>query len=281
MYAEDHDIATIEQYLTGRLEAAEAAQFEAQLAADETLQADTAQYQRLFDGFHALRALAFADKVAGWEADAMLTENELEFAPVLDGLAALRSEQLRSQMTGWEAAHPAETKAPAQKEAVIKTLRPNWSRRIAIAASFLLLLGAGLSWYATSTYNSDSLVANYYRTPNIGNTMGGEQNMRSRLDTRFTDAHRLMQEKNWSQALIVFGEVLNLSRSAGLDASEMRYYSDQVSLNRVLILLGQNASEEEIYAGLDRVINDPQNEYRSKAIALKAELQSFWRKLAW
>ncbi|MDZ4703558.1 MAG: hypothetical protein SH848_06500 [Saprospiraceae bacterium] len=279
MHTEDYDIATIEQYLAGQLEAEATARFEAQLAQDEALKADTAQYRRLFDGLGALRSQAYRDKFAGWEADAQLAESAAEYAPVLEGLAALRSEHLRGKMAGWEAAH--QNKTPVEKTAVVKTLRPVFVRRLAVAASILLLVGAGLSWYASQHYSAESLVADYYRMPNIGNTMGGEQTMRSRLESRFADAHRLMEKKSYSEALIAFGEVLTLSRAAGLDETRMRYYSDQVSWNRVLILLAQKAPEPELRAALDQVLADPQNEYQGKAEALRGQLDGFWRKLVW
>jgi len=279
MHTEDYDIATIEQYLAGQLEAGAAARFEAQLERDETLRMDTGQYRRLFDGFAALRSQAYQDKIAGWEAEAQLVENEAAFAPALEGLAALRSEQLRDKIAGWEAAHQIET--PAEKSAIVKTLRPVFVRRLAVAASILLLVAVGLSWYATGNYRAEHLVESYYRMPNIGNTMGGEQTLRNRLETRFADAHRLMEQKSYSEALIAFGEVLTLSRSAGLDEARMRYYSDQVSWNRVLILLAQGAPEAEVRAALEQVVGDTQNEYREKAEALKAQLDSFWRRLVW
>jgi len=279
MHTEDYDIATIEQYLAGHLEAEAATRFKAQLETDEVLQTDTTQYRRLFDGLSALRSQAYADKFAGWEADAQLAENEAEYAPLLEGLAALRSEQLRGKMTGWEAAHYAA--APAGKTAVVKTLRPVFVRRLAVAASILLLLAAGLSWYATGNYSAESLVESYYRMPNIGNNMGSEQTLRNRLESRFADAHRLMEQKSYSEALIAFGEVLTLSRAAGLDESRMRYYSDQVSWNRVIILLAQKAPEAEVRAALEQVAGDPQNEYREKAVELQKQLDSFWRRLVW
>lgn len=279
MHTEDYDITIIEPYLTGQLEAGAAARFEAQLAQDEALQADTAQYRRLFDGLGALRSLAYADKIAGWEAEAQLAESEAEYAPVLEGLAALRSENLRGKMTGWETAHQAE--APVVKTAIVKSLRPVFVRRLAVAASILLLLAVGLSWYAMGNYSAEKLAESYYRMPNIGNTMGGEQTLRSRLESRFADAHRLMEQKSYSDALIAFGEVLTLSRAAGLDETRMRYYSDQVSWNRVLILLAQKAPEPELRAALEQVAGDPQHEYREKATELKRQLDSFWRKLVW
>lgn len=279
MHTEDYDIATIEQYLAGELEAEAAARFEAELERDETLRIDTAQYRRLFDGLAALRSQTYNDKFAGWEAEAQLVEQETELAPVLEGLAALRSENLRYKMAGWETAH--QTRAPAGKAAVIKTLRPVFVRRLAVAASIILLMGVGLSWYATMNYSSERLAEISYRMPNIGNTMGGEQTLRSRLESRFADAHRLMEQKSYSEALIAFGEVLTLSRAAGLDETRMRYYSDQVSWNRVIILLAQGAPEAEVQAALDKVIADPQNEYQGKAEALKAQLDSFWRRLVW
>ncbi|NUO01220.1 MAG: hypothetical protein HUU01_11455 [Saprospiraceae bacterium] len=279
MHTEDYDIAIIEQYLAGQLEAGAAARFEAQLAKDDTLQADTAQYRRLFDGLAALRSQAYSDKIAGWEAEAQLIENEAALAPVLEGLAALRSEQLRDKMTGWETVH--QSAATTEKTAIVKTLRPVFVRRLAVAASILLLAGAGLSWYASQRYSAESLVADYYRMPNVGNTMGSEQTMQGRLGARFAEAHRLMEKKSYAEALIAFGEVLTLSRSAGLDETRMRYYSDQVSWNRVLILLAQGAAEPELRAALDKVLDDPKNEYHPKAVALKEQLDSFWRKLVW
>lgn len=279
MHTEDYDTTIIEQYLAGQLEAAAAAHFEAQLETDETLRTDTTQYRRVFDGLAALRSQAYSDKFAGWEAEARMVENETEFAPVLEGLAALRSEQLRGKMTGWETAH--QTIAPAEKTAVIKTLRPVFVRRFAAAASILLLVGVGLSWYATMNYGSEQLAETAYRMPNIGNTMGGEQTLRNRLESRFADAHRLMEQKSYSEALIAFGEVLTLSRAAGLDETRMRYYSDQVSWNRVIILLAQKAPEAEVRAALEKVVADPKNEYQGKAEALKAQLDSFWRRLVW
>ena len=279
MHTEDYDIATIEQYLAGQLEAEAAARFEAQLERDEALRADTGQYKRLFDGFAALRSQAYSDKITGWEAEAQLVENGTEFAPVLEGLAALRSEQLRGKIAGWEAAHQIE--APAEKSAIVKTLRPVFVRRLAVAASILLLVAVGLSWYATRNYSPEQLVESYYRMPNIGNTMGGEQTLRSRLESRFADAHRLMEQKSYPEALIAFGEVLTLSRSAGLDEIRMRYYSDQVSWNRVLILLAQKAPEAEVRAALDKVVEDPQNEYREKAVELQKQLGSPWRLFVW
>jgi len=279
MHTEDYDIATIEQYLAGQLEAGAAARFEAQLERDETLRTDTGQYRRLFDGFAALRSQTYQDKIAGWEAEAQLVETETEFAPVLEGLAALRSEQLRGKMTGWEAAHQAE--APFVKTAVVKTLRPVFVRRLAVAASILLLAAVGLSWYATGNYSAEHLVESYYRMPNIGNTMGGEQTLRNRLESRFADAHRLMEQKSYAEALIAFGEVLTLSRSAGLDEARMRYYSDQVSWNRVLILLAQKAPEAEVRAALEKVAGDPQNEYQGKAGELQKQLGSPWRLFVW
>ncbi len=280
MHTEDYDIATIEQYLAGQLEAEAAARFEAQLERDEALRADTGQYKRLFDGFAALRSQAYSDKIAGWEAEAQLVENGTEFAPVLEGLAALRSEQLRGKIAGWEAAHQIE--APAEKSAIVKTLRPVFVRRLAVAASILLLVAVGLSWYATGNYSTEHLVESYYRIPNsIGNQMGDEQTLRSRLESRFADAHRLMEQKSYPEALIAFGEVLTLSRSAGLDEIRMRYYSDQVSWNRVLILLAQKAPEAEVRAALDKVAGDPQNEYREKAVELKKQLGSPWRLFVW
>ncbi len=280
MHKEDYDIATIEQYLAGQLGAEQAARFEAQLATDEALKADTAQYSRLFDGLNALRSQAYRDKIAGWEADTQLAESRTTLAPILDGLAALRSEGLRDQMLVWEKAHQSETVDLPKKETPVRTLRPVFVRRLAVAASILLLICVGAGWYAASNYSTDTLVADYYRMPNIGNQMGGEQTMRSRLESRFAEAHQLMQDKSYAEALKAFGEVQSLSRSAGLEDADVQYYSDQVSWNRVLILMAQQVSDEELRAALDQVVSNPENEYREKAASLKQQIDSHWRRLA-
>lgn len=279
MHTEDYDIETIEQYLNGQLDAELNVRFETQLAQDEVLQSDTAQYRRLFDGFGALRSQAFGERVSDWEAELQFTENQTGYAPLLDGLAALRSEALREQMAGWEKVHTTTQEQP-QKEAIIKPMRPSFVRRWAVAATILVLVGAGLSWYATQNYSSDSLAESYYRMPNIGNTMGNNDAARSEIENKFAEAHRLMNQKAYREALPVFDEVLLLLPKAGLDETTIRYYSDNAEWNRALALLATEGASKDTRAALDTVLADAQSEYQPKAEALLEQLNSWWYGLA-
>ncbi len=302
MSLKDADVQAIEQYLRGALSPAERQAFEARLAADEDLKGEVTAYRHLFDGFDVLRNEAFRQQLQQWENGVDLEEEELleqywlgvlpatqraaiearladdpAFAErarrqqtVLEGLDALRADTFAAKIKEWE--------TQTEDKPKIRRLQPVW--RLAVAASFLLVLGLGLRWYASANYGDQALLTNYYRTPaTVTNTMGAPETGEDRLTSAFNRAHRLMSEQQYDRAVTAFDTVRVQAATAKVDDFTREYLLDNAAFSRALALIGADADETAIRTALEEVINDANSDYREEAERLLEQLDSFWRKV--
>lgn len=197
---------------------------------------------------------------------------------------------LRQTMQAWknEAAQ-----TTTKQEAVVRTLRPRLGRTLAYAASVLVLVFAGTSWWATQQYSDEALALDANSVPRISRNRG--------TTDQLTQAQTAIGKQDYQRALtLVEGdESMNaaLVRGAaylGLDDKiEARTAYNTVletgstpqrelaEWQLLLIELSEGESAA-VQTKLQAIIEQqPAHTYQQQAIQLQKRLNSFWRKLAW
>jgi hypothetical protein len=247
-----YDISTIESYLRGEIDPASRQAFEAQLAADEALRKEVDAYGQILRGFRYARQEQFAGEVAKWteEARNASIEQEAEKGKVIS----------------------------IDRGATLRTLY----RRVALAASVILLVGIGAAWWISQQYTNAKLVASVYSPPLASGTMGGQSPQASEIERQFESAHRLFQKANYREAAQLFDRVvLDLEGNpTAFDNLTRKFYFDNAMWSRLLArFAGRQLTQVQFTMELERIAADPANEYAPNAKALLDDLSSFWRKL--
>lgn len=242
-----NDVALIEDFLGGRLSAAEKAAFEAQLASDPNLQREVAAYKKLFSGFQGLRDEHFAVQVAAWANAAKAS-----------------------------GANPAKTVGIGSAPKVRSLYQ-----RLAWAAGFLVLFGAAAMWMQSQRYTDEALLQDAYVAPKSEATMGGEaKEAGGAAQKQFEEAHQRYQAGDFGAAADRFAETLHLleQNPDGMDKLSLQFYLENT---RWTLLLANFAAgripEADFVAGLETFANDPASEYAQKAKDLTDGMRSFWR----
>lgn len=293
-----YNIEEIEAYCRKAMPLEERLALEEQLQEDEVLQGQVKAFQRIFAGFIAMQDIRFSQTLKTWEAEGQETD-DMELAEwywegnlgdraqqaikerqekdtafnnkitqqktLLEGFAAAQAEDFSQKMRQWE--------TKESPSLTVKSRSP-WIRRLSIAASFLVLVGVGLTWYVSNQYSNKALFATFYQSPNIGGTLG--QQMNDEFKTAFASAHRLLQARDFPAAAPAFEQLAAQLATTTLDPLAQQYYTQNIAWSRLLTQLGLGQTDEGFYLELDRIAADPKHEYQEQAIALRAKLNSIF-----
>lgn len=303
------NIEQIESYCLGTMEASERHEFENTLKEDLELAREVEAYKKIFSGFDGLSGLDFKDKLNSWSSEwesADKEETQLieafvkgelhpdlvdqieqkiatdksfakkveQYQKLLSGFDGIKGQEFKEKMQSWEKETTVKEKQPTTK---IRTLY----RRIAIAASFLLIVAVGGKWYTTTNYGPVALIEATYFKPETGGTLGNDSpDSQEIIETQFAEAHEAMENKNYETALDGFENVLLSLESTDLPEATKAFMKDNARLNKALALLGEGNNSEEVKQILQEVIDDSTDEYYSgKAQQLLDKLNSFWFKI--
>lgn len=237
-----HNIEHIKSYLEGSMSNPELQDFKSQLAADITLQQEVEAYKTIFDGFQYLGEEDFEQEVTKWGAD-------------------LRGKNVTVPISG-------------------NAKRFSLYKKLALAASIVLLVGFGMSWWGSQNYSDAVLADNYYSAPISEGTMGDSPDVLLKpLHKLFEKAHQQFQDGEYEKAIQSFMdlEAVLQSNEQQMDKLSFNYYKENVEWTLILAFLktGQPSSLEK---PLNTITNNPNHGYTEQAGELKNDLASFWRK---
>lgn len=195
-------------------------------------------------------------------------------------------DELRRKMQGWQGEA---TVTPTA--ATVRRLR--WRRPLAIAASVLLIIGVGTSWWANGNYSDTALAITSNTYPKIsqrGGALDALTQAQLALDKQaYTEALGYIQEEESYNAQLIRGAALlglgqlrqgretyeKVLQSSSKTQREMA----QWQLVLIAIRDGQSDAARE---ALDTIINqEPPHNHRSQAEVLQQKLNSFWRTFTW
>lgn len=286
----------IERYFMGGMPPGEQQEVEA----DQSFRLALEGYRPLFEGFQAARILLFRETINSWEADWQNAEEteaiegflagnpafqhlaqSIEADPalsektdrqrqILEGFAAARTDAFQSALKSWE-------KGDArQREPIVRRL---WPRLAAAAAVALVILASGAFWYAGSHYSNEALVADYYHQPSIGNRMSADSPTKDEFIALFNDAHQLLYEKHYTEAIPAFEKLTALASSVEMDDLSRTYFMQNAAWSKLLAQLGAGQTGPEFEAALAAIAADSTHEYHRQALDLQRRLNTLWRRL--
>jgi anti-sigma-K factor RskA len=302
------NIENIELYLKGEMTPEESQAFETRMDSDPELAEEVQAYKVIFSGFSGLAGDQFKEKMASWAAEwqrsdqeeTMLVEafvkDELhpdlkrsvqeriqtdtafakkvdQYRIVLSGFEGMRDEAFKQTLTSWE-----EKKVVKQDTTQHKAnVRPLF-RRLAVAASFLLVISIGLKWYAAANFNTATIAESAYFRPETGGTMGSQTPETVLLvEQQFAQAHDMMESLEYETAIESFDNVLLSLDVAGLSDSRKTAMRDNALYSKALALLALDEKTEEVRELLQELNNlTADNYYKTKVRELQAQLDSFW-----
>jgi anti-sigma factor RsiW len=304
------NIESIELYLKGAMPPEESQAFEARIQSDPKLAEEVEAYRVIFSGFEGLAGEELRDKMSSWSAEwrqsdmeeTMLIEaflkDELhpdlkqsveermakdtsfaskvsQYKTVVTGLGGMADEEFKQTLAGWENKEVIQLD-PAQNNSKGK-LRTLY-RRLAVAASFLLIISVGVKWYASANFNAGTIAATAYFRPETGGTMGNQEPQAALLvEQQFAKAHDFMETKDYESALESFDNVLLSLDIAGLSESRKNAIRDNAMYSKALALLAQDEDMEEVKSLLEELnATSADNYYKTKVSELKERLDSFW-----
>lgn len=203
------------------------------------------------------------------------------------------NQDIRTEMAAMSKRLQTQKASPAQ-EVKIRTMRP-MRRLLALAASLLVLVVAGILWRTNRSYNPNELIAqSYYAADVPGSLSGGAVE-----DEAFQAALAAFVTNNdWATARAGFEQIANTNSKYGeaqyflghinlqeaqfeiaienyqnaLASENLPNYINQNKLNWNL-LLARLGSGEDIRSDLDRLIEAQNPPYNQKAINLKKRLK--------
>ena len=268
MYEED---LLIEQFFKGNLNKEEVKNFTQRLNTESDFRAKVEDYKIIYSGFEVLKEKELLKQVQQWETN-------------------IRKEE--------SVATSDDTKPASVKIRRLRSL-------LAIAASILLLMGTGLSWFATNQYSNQNLAVDNYSPPFTGMldaNMGGAEAKEiplkegiefyekqlyqeairyfetiSDTDDKYIQAqyflgHCYFQLKNYQVAIDKFSVIENRNGSE---------YVENATWDKIIVMLAADYSKEAIEQAIAPILEDQKHIAFKKAQALKAKLDSGWRQLAW
>lgn len=298
MENENFTIEDIETYCLGEMAPEQKFALEEFMQKDEDFAQEVQKYSRLFAGFMALQSESFAGQLTQWAAEWEEPDNleliewylkdalgekakktvedrmkvDQSFArevqrqqSLMTGFEAIRSIDFAQQMKRWEA----QESAPAK----IKSLSP-LIRRIAIAASVLLVTAVGVAWYINSHFSNSALFATFYQSPNIGGTLGVQTT--NDFQDEFATAHRSLQAADFPGAIASFKKIQSQLPNIDLDPLAKQYYSDNIEWSLLLAELGKGDTGAGFFNRLESIANNPEQEYQAQAAALLAKMKSIF-----
>lgn len=241
----NYNIEHIKSYLNGALTETEKQAFQEQMADDITLQKEVEAYQTIFNGLNHLADDNFEEEVIQWSN-------------------SLRDKKLSLSLQNG------------------KVKRSILFRRIAIAASIVLLAGFGLSWWSSQNYSNDALADQFYSAPLSTQTMGNNQDaLLKPLHKLFEKAHEQYQNQEYQKASQTLNDLSAILKGneQQMDALRFKFYKENVEWTSILtdLKLGRFTSSSEKL--LSEIANNSKHGYNEQAKSLQNDLNSFWRSL--
>lgn len=274
---------------------------EAMIDSEIHLKQEAESYKKIWQGFDALKSYQQAQLFQQWEQDWLVHDeteliewyvndelgeattkklndkykNNTEFATKVNsfkaiqgGFNSLKSEDFRTKMRKWQ--------MPVQEQKRPVALSVSWKRKLAIAASILLLISASFSWWSQDQVSNASLIAVHYQAPATGNNLSGETAIGDYL-TAFAQAHFFMNEKEYPDAIKSFRSLKKQTQPTEWPESERKHYLENIEWNLLLALMANDQADEEFHNNLEEIATNIGHEYQDKAIELRKDLASFWR----
>ena len=297
-------IEQLEALFFDRLGQEESNTLRAQLESDGELATEATAYQTLWTGFDSLRGDRLLQQMQQWEAEwntiaddelaewywmgELSAENKSKvearrdedtaFATLLaeqeqltQGLQQAGKEAFLDRMASWEQAN-------ATAERPTARLRTLYVRRLAAAAAIALLIFVGGRWYASQNYGNEVLANQYYQTAATGGTLGAQETDRANFLQSFDEAHQALQQADYATAAQAFASLSGTIADAGLNEEDQAYYQDNIDWNLILARLGADQTDGDFTAQLNQIADQAGHSFQAEAKALRADLNSFWRR---
>lgn len=307
------NIEKIEAYCQGMMDQAQQEAFEKEIKNDNDLAHEVKAYQKLFSGLETLADASFKSKLQGWsdewrdadeeeitliqgylndelhpvlrsetevrlKADPAFAGKVAQYKTLFSGFQGMADQDFSLKMQGWETESKTAAGLPAAKpQAKIRTLY----RRLAVAASFLLVVSLGIQWYAEANFGPVALMKAAYFKPETGGTMGSETpEVTTVIETQFAAAHEAMESGDYQTAIDSFDDVLVSLEMADLPKDRANFFRDNARFSKALALLADGGNTAEIKEMLSDLIKTTEDDfYRSKSEELLEKINSFWFKL--
>ena len=270
MENEQFSIEQIEGYCLGLLPRTETELLEQEMAKDQQLQNRVSQIQTILDAFLAARTQAFSEQLDLWQKDAMdrdrleliewylndelgpkarqavekKRDEDPAFAQLIQDQQKLfslfdakRTEDFANKMKQWENGG-----GKAKKRLLYPLIR-----RVAIAASFLLLISIGSLWLISRSYSGPALFESYYQAPAFGGTMG-ETDDNNDFANDFAKAHRHLQSNEYQEALELLKQLQTKLPNEALDKLSSKFFAENIEWSVILAQLGLD-KEHPQYTG--------------------------------
>ena len=309
MPSENNLLETIEHYLLGTMPSEEKVAFERRLKTDETLAAEVEAYRSILSGFGAMQMEDFGASLKQWENEWEKSEQEetelilwyltdrleaetkekielkinsntafankvAQYKTILDGFGAIQMESFANLIKQWDTEESATaTESKPEKEAV----RISLFRKLAIAATILMLLFAGTGWYFQSNFSDAAIIADAYKGPRDAATMGKEVELSKALDQQFRSAHKLFQQKQYTEANAAFNTFVDSMAVSNLDDFTRNYYLQSVEWTSILARIGEGNDMQRVKRDLKRISGNQKHSYRKDAATLLKKLDSMGR----
>ena len=213
-----------------------------------------------------------------------------------EAMRLLEREQLRTQFSAWKE----EKNLSTQQEAKVVAMKSsNRFRRLAIAASFLLLFGGGLSIWNQINNSDAALATNYFPITSTSD----RSNINS--ENPLLDILTPLSKKDYNTAIsaaellenTIYREQTLLLKAEALFLKEdfnraIETYESVIAQNnnisnqekaewgKILALL-KSDKEKEAQNELKKIADNANHAYQQEAIELQNELNSIWNKLSW
>lgn len=233
---------------------------------------------------------------AEMEADANFKMEFGKHKMAREAMEVMIEDNLRASFDEWDEEGEQSAKVIGiNKGAKVRTLY----RRIAMAASFLLLAMFGLSWMLSSNYSNENLTAAYYQAPNFSEGRGGNN-----AETEMSAGVKAFTAGNYKSAAQLFAAIpTNSDRyeeaqySLGHTQLKLKNYSDAIlsfkkvtqgndqdflmkgEWNLLLAKLAANQQDAEFETLLNRLVTETDHTFHNQAMELKADLEGVLRKV--
>jgi hypothetical protein len=141
-------------------------------------------------------------------------------------------------------------------------------RRIAVAASVLILIAAGAHFYAHRTYSSHAIATHYFASSQIDAFRGQDDNVNT-LANKFVEAEKLFQEGKYESAAQEYQVIIK----------EDSLLKEQAEWNLALSYYAVDPASPQFKLLFDRMLADTQHDYHQQAKELHETMQDLFYKL--
>ncbi len=197
-------------------------------------------------------------------------------------------DELRQTMQAWRA-----EEASPQQEAVVRPLRVRFRRTLAAAASVLVLVLAGTSWWATQQYSNEALALDANAAPRISRNRGATDQLTQAQAAvnrgEYQQVLDLLENDTTTNAVLLRGaayfglgnaQEARAAYEAVLDSGSTP--QQELAEWQLILLELADGQVEVIQPKLQAIIDQqPPHTYQQQARELQEKLGSFWRRLAW